>query len=357
MDSRIRTFRALGREPVDRIPIDFWASDAMIRRIEVETGLPYGAFLDRHDIDLRYIPGPRYIGPPLGEGCDIWGVRRRAVSVPTPYGEERYSEVAESPLAGLETPEEIAAYTGWPSADAFDYSVIPDQCRPLREAGRVVCFMGDRLNRVAQLRPAMYLRGMEAILMDLTLRPDLAEAIIGHIRAFYTAYLERVLEAAGGLIDIVVTGDDFGAQNGLLISPRTWRERLRPGFAEYLALIRAHGSRSMHHTCGSVVPIIPDMIAAGLDILQSLQPEAAGMALPALLDAYGERVAFHGALSIQNTLPFGTVEDVHEAVRAIAEAVGRRGGYIYCTAHNIQADTPLANVLALLEAYREFGAR
>ena len=77
----------------------------MIRRIEVETGLPYGAFLDRHGIDLRYIPGPRYIGPPLGEGCDLWGVRRRAVSVPTPYGEERYSEVAESPLAGLETRE------------------------------------------------------------------------------------------------------------------------------------------------------------------------------------------------------------------------------------------------------------
>ena len=93
--------------------------------------------------------------------------------------------------------------------------------------------MGDRLNRVAQL----------SILMDLTLRPDLAEAIIGHIRAFYTAYL--VAFSGGGLIDIVVTGDDFGAQNGLLISPRTWRERPSRG-SPVPGLIR-HGARSMHH--------------------------------------------------------------------------------------------------------------
>ncbi len=357
MDSRTRTFLALERQPADRIPTDFWGSGAMIRRIKAEEGLPYEAFLDRHDIDLRYIPGPRYVGPPLPEGGDIWGVRRRSVDVPTPYGEERYSEVAESPLAGLETPVEIARYAAWPSPDAFDYSVIPAQCRRVREAGRVVCFMGDRLNRVAQLKPAMYLRGIEAILLDLSLRPDLAAAVIERIRAFYTAYLDRVLEAAGGLIDIVVTGDDFGAQNGLLVSPGTWREHLRPGFEEYLCLIAHHGARSMHHTCGSVVAIIPDLIAAGLDILQSLQPEAAGMALPALHATYGDRLAFHGGISIQQTMPFGTPEDVRRAVRTIAEAVAGRGGYIFCTAHNIQADTPMANVRALLAAYREFGAR
>ena len=113
----------------------------------------------------------------------------------------------------------------------------------------------------------------------------------------------------------------------------------------------------MHHTCGSVVAIIPDLIAAGLDILQSLQPEAAGMALPALHATYGDRLAFHGGISIQQTMPFGTPEDVRRAVRTIAEAVAGRGGYICCTAHNIQADTPMANVRALLAAYREFGAR
>lgn len=356
MDSRERTLLALQHEAADRIPADFWASDAMIGRLEAELGMPYEAFLDAHDVDLRYIPGPAYVGPPLGEGRDIWGVRRVAVTVQTPHGTERYSEVAESPLEAVSRVEEVEGYAGWPSPDDFDYTPVEAQCRRVREAGRAVAFMGDRLNRVAQLKPAMYLRGVEAILLDLALRPEVAAAVLGRIRAFYMAYLERVLEAARGLIDIVVTGDDFGSQNGLLVSPRTWREFLKPGFEAYIELIHAHGARAMHHTCGSVVEIIPDMIAGGLDVLQSVQPEAAGMDLPALMDAYGDRLSFHGGISIQRTLPFGTRDDVRHAVRRIAEAAAGRGGYIFCTAHNIQADTPLGNVLAVLEAYRDFGA-
>ncbi len=355
MDSRERTFLTLERARVDRLPRDFWASDAMIGRIVAESSAPFAAYLDAHDIDLRYIPGPRYLGPPLERGADIWGVRRTAVEVPTPHGVERYSELAESPLAGRNTVEEILAYPGWPSPDDYDYGAIAEQCHPLREEGRVVCFMGDRLNRVAQLKPAMYLRGIEQALLDTAERPALAGAVIGRIRAFYAAYLERVLDAAGGLIDIVVTGDDFGGQNGLLVSPGTWRAMLGPGFREYLRIVAGYGALSMHHTCGSVVPIIPDMIDSGLNILQSLQPEAAGMALGGLMDAYGDRIAFHGGISIQRTLPFGSPEDVRQEVRGVVEAAAGRGGYILCTAHNIQADTPPENVAALLAAYEEYG--
>ncbi len=355
MDSRERTFLTLEHGPADRLPRDFWASDAMIRRIEAESAAPYAAFLDAHDVDLRYIPGPRYGGPPLGQGRDIWGVLRREVQVPTAHGTERYSEVAASPLAGCDSVESLLAYPGWPSPDHYDYGVVREQCRALREAGRVVCFMGDRLNRVAQLKPAMYLRGIEQALLDLALRTDLAEAVIGRIRAFYRVYLERVLEAAAGGIDIVVTGDDFGGQGGLLVSPGTWRRMLQPGFAEYLRIIAGHGALSMHHTCGAVAPLIPAMIACGLDVLQSVQPEAAGMALGGLIDAFGGQIAFHGGISIQRTLPFGSPDDVRREVQAVAGAVAGRGGYILCTAHNIQADTPTANVRALLAAYEEYG--
>ncbi len=100
MDSRERTFLTLEHGPADRLPRDFWASDAMIRRIEAESAAPYAAFLDAHDVDLRYIAGPRYGGPPLGQGRDIWGVLRREVQVPTAHGTERYSEVAASPWPG-----------------------------------------------------------------------------------------------------------------------------------------------------------------------------------------------------------------------------------------------------------------
>jgi len=355
MDSRERTFLALEHAAGDRIPIDFWASASMMNKIERSLGTSYGAFLDRCDVDLRYIPGPRYIGPPLEGGRDIWGVERTTVEVQVAGGTESYKEVARSPLAAMSSVDEIERYPHWPSPDAFDYSGIEAQCDQIHDAGRVVVFMGDRLNRVAQLKPAMYLRGLENTFFDLALRPEIIEAVIGKIRSFYLAYLERILEAAKDKIDIVLTGDDFGSQKGLLISPDTWRTVIAPGFQAYVALIKRYGARAMHHTCGSVVEIIPDLIACGLDVLQSIQPEAAGMSLPALKARFGRALCFHGGISIQRTMPFGTPDTIRAEVRAITETIGADGGYIYCTAHNVQADTSVENVQALLDAYHEYG--
>jgi uroporphyrinogen decarboxylase len=355
MDSRERTFLALEHQPGDRIPIDFWASEAMIQKLEKSWGTSYEQFLDRYDVDLRYIPGPEYIGPPLKGGRDIWGVKRVAVSVDVPGGRETYKEISESPLAAAESVEHVEDYPGWPSPDWFDYSVIGAQCDAIRAQGRVVVFMGDRLNRVAQLKPAMYLRGLEDIFIDLAARQEIAQAIIEKIRGFYLIYLERILEAAKGKIDIVLTGDDFGSQNGLLISPRMWRTFIRPGFAEYVRLIKDYDAKAMHHTCGSVIDIVPELIACGLDVLQSIQPDAANMSLADLKARFGAELCFHGGISIQRTIPFGTPGEIRQEVRRIAGLVGAGGGYIFCTAHNIQADTSVENVRALMDAYHEYG--
>ena len=355
MTSRERTFRALARQPADRIPIDFWASAAMIRKIETALRLPYRAFLDRYDVDLRYIAGPAYIGPRLEHGMDIWGVPRVTVNVPVKDGTEIYQDVTEFPLAAAESVEQIEQYAHWPAPEWFDYSGIEAQCDEIRAEGRVAVFMGDRLNRVAQLKPAMYLRGVENILMDVAANPEIAHALFGRIKQFYLAYLERVLEAARGKIDIVVTGDDFGSQNGLLISPAMWRTYLRSGFAEYIALVKRHGCKAMHHTCGAVAELVPEFIECGLDILQSLQPEASGMALAHLKALAGARLSFQGGISVQQTLPFGTPEQIRQEVRRIADLFKHEGGYIFCTSHNIQADTPVSNVQALLEAYLRYG--
>jgi uroporphyrinogen decarboxylase len=361
MDSRERTMLALSRQTGDRIPIDIWMSDGCRQKLGLSAPAAWQSFLDEHDVDLRYIAGPRFIGPPLrafpdGTDEDIWGVRRRKVAVPTIGGMETYKELAQSPLAAATTAEEIEAYDHWPSADWFDYSDIAAQCDAVRDAGRVVVFMGDRLNRVAQLKPAMYLRGIQEILEDMILRPAVARAIFGRIRGFYVEYARRIFEAAGGRLDIVLAGDDFGSQGGPLISPRMWIDFLGEGFAAYAGLAHAYGVWVMHHTCGAVFPIIPLMLERGLDVLQSLQPEAAGMEPAALKRAYGDRLAFHGGISIQGALPFGRPEDVRAEVAERARALGAGGGYIFGTSHNIQADTPAENVTALLRAYREFGS-
>ena len=327
----------------------------MLRKLQDELGISVAQFLDRYDVDLRYIAGPAYVGPPLAENTDMWGVKRRVVHVGAHGAAEDYSEASDSPLASANSVEEVERYGHWPSPDWFDYRAIEAQCDAIRRDARAVVFMGDRLNRVAQLKPAMYLRGVESILTDLALNPEVAAAILMRIRRFYLAYLERILDAARGKIDVVLTGDDFGSQNGPLVSLEMWRRFLKPGFAEYIGLIKQYDAVAMHHTCGSVAQLIPDMIECRLDVLQSLQPEARDMSLADLKQRFGTRLAFHGGVSIQQTMPFGSPAEVRRAVQRIVAAVGTRGGYIFCTAHNIQADTPVANVVALLEEYLHAG--
>jgi uroporphyrinogen decarboxylase len=358
MNSRERVFRALGLEKPDRAPIDLWMSKGFRMKLFASPGASEEAFLDAHDVDLRYIEGPRYIGPPLrefadGSSEDIWGVRRKAVTVSMKGGTEVYEEVAESPLASAANVWGVSDYDHWPSPDWFDYSPVEAQCDEIRDRGRAVVLQGDRMNRVAQLKPAMYIRGVEQILMDMTLAPEMAETVFARIRAFYLAYAQRIFEAAKGKIDIILTGDDFGSQNGPLVSPDMWVRFLGKGFADYVSLAKSHGAKVMHHTCGSVRPIIPLMIERGLDVLQSIQPEASNMDPNDLKTEFGDRLAFHGGISIQRTMPFGTPEDVRREVREKMETLGRGGGYILCTSHNIQADTPIENLTALLEAYRQ----
>ena len=201
----------------------------------------------------------------------------------------------------------------------------------------------------------MYLRGTESIFLDLAVDPRIAEAIFRKIREFYLGYLERILVAANGKIDIILTGDDFGSQNGLLISADMWRSFIKPGFADYIDLVKRHETLTMHHTCGSVLEIIPDMIESGLDVLQSIQPEAHGMSLENLKSRFGRDLCFQGGVSIQKTMPYGSLSDIRSDVKALADA-GRDGGYIFCTSHNIQADTPIESILTLMDAYQEFGS-
>lgn len=364
MDSRERTFLSLEHEEPDRVPVDCWFSSAMKTKLEANLNTSYERFLDQNDVDLRYIEGPRYIGPQLSgydntSKIDIWGVPRRQVQIhlKDKIGEytETYKEVTFSPLQYADSVEEVLEYDHWPSADWFDYSVIEEQCRKIRDAGRVVVFMGDRLNRLAQLKPAFYLRGFEQVFVDMKENTEIVRVLFQGIAAFYLEYGRRILEAAKGKIDILCTGDDFGAQDGPFLSLSMWINFLKKGFEEYIKLGKAHGAYVMHHTCGSVYSLIPEMINCNLDILQSLQPEVTGMNPKILKDEFGDRLSFQGGVSIQKVLPHGSPADVREHVKMLLEIMAPQGGYIACTSHNIQADTPLCNLEALFETYRKFG--
>ncbi|MHC4581958.1 MAG: uroporphyrinogen decarboxylase family protein, partial [Planctomycetota bacterium] len=264
--------------------------------------------------------------------------------------------VVEYPLEKATSVAEIESYPKWPRPEHFDYECVRQQAAQACQTGKVVVFMGDRLNRCAQLKPAMYLRGVEQILMDVVANPEIAKMIFRKIADFYGEYAHRTLEAADGNIDIFFTGDDFGTQDNTFLSVDTWRNLLKEGFDRFINIGHEFGCKVAHHTCGCVAQLLPDFVESGLDILNPLQPDCARMDYQKIKEQYGDKICFHGGISIQKTLPYGSCEDVRNEVKDRAAKLAGDGGYIFCTAHNIQADTPIENIITLFEAYRQFGS-
>jgi len=361
MNSKQRVKKSLMFEEPDRIPLDYWADKTVSKRVMTSLGIDdIEKLYEYFNIDFRFIEGTIYIGKELqkfedGSSMDIWGVRRKKVLLDNSNPEKgNYEHVVVHPLARAEDVKDIENYEGWPSPDWYDYSRVEELARKHSEYA-VVCG-GDRLNRTAQFKPAMYLRGIEQIMLDLAMSPEIVEAIVERLVHFYLEYNKRIFEKANGNIDIFFMGDDFGTQNGLLISIEMWRKFFKAGFKKFIDLAHRYGIKVMHHTCGAIEPLIPDFIECGLDILQSLQPQAAGMDLKKIKREYGKFICFQGGIDIQETMPFGTVDDVKNEVIERIKTLGPGGGYILCTAHNMQADTPTENVLALYETAMKYGA-
>ena len=358
MNSKQRVLKSIQHREPDRIPVDFWAEKIIVSRLKGHLHLEgYEQLLQYLHIDTRYVEGTIFKGPELfigrdGTWKDIWGVVRK----PVLFNESNPSlgqiqHVVLHPLSEAETVKDVEDYA-WPSADWYDYTI--DEETEGMEQYAVICG-ADRLNRTAQFKPAMYLRGIEKLLLDLTLNPVFVEALTQRLTDYYLEYNEKIFRKANGKIDIFFMGDDFGTQEGMFLSKEMWRKFFKPGFKKFIEQAHSYGIKVMHHTCGSVVELIPEFIECGLDILQSLQPRAKGMDFKKIKREYGNDIAFQGGIDIQDTMPFGTVEQVKDDVKRTIETLGPGGGYILCTSHNLQADTPIENILSMYETALEVG--
>lgn len=355
---RERVLQAMQHREPDRVPLDFWATDEVKNRLKKHWSMQTEEELLEHiGCDLRVLKGPTYENRRLADGSilDHWGVRRKLVT----YGEGEYrgtyAEVIESPLQDKKTVKEIESYQGWPGTDWVE-DRLPEIEELDSEVTRkyAVVLFPDRLDRTAQLKPAMYLRGTTEIFLDMAQTPALAEAIFNRIAEYYLEYNRKIFSRFQGKADIFLMGDDFGMQSGLLVSKQMWRKFFKTNFKKFIDLAHKFGFKVMHHTCGSVRELIPEFIECGLDILQSLQPNARGMDLKELKQEFGRDLTFHGSICIQKVLPFGSPAKVREMVRRQMNAGKPGGGFIICTSHNIQNDTPLANIKALIEAYETY---
>jgi uroporphyrinogen decarboxylase len=342
MISRERVITAIDRRAADRTPADYKGEPDvnryMMEYLRVES---YEALLRRLEVDVRRLE-PLYVGPPLRAFDDgvfetYWGIRKKNLKA----ADGSYDMNVHNPLWDARSVGDLEKHA-WPTPDIFDYSVMRDQRDRFRDYA--VMYEGADLFT----RPSL-LRNMENMMVDMIERPEMAHFIFRKFTDFYCEDITRALEATDGGFDIYCEWSDYGTQRALLISVPMFREFVAPYLKRLIDLCHAAGLKFMAHSCGAIRPIIPDLIALGVDILDPIQVAAAGMEPAALKRDFGDRLAFHGGICTQRTLPFGTPEDVRDAVRDRIATLGAGGGYILASSHDISADTPPENVMAMYD--------
>jgi len=351
MTSRERVLAAVAHEATDRPPVDYAAHPALHARLLSHLGLAPDADLPRVlELDLRGV-GPRirrqaspicYADPTRevtdnGLLVDLWGVGFRVTSAPT--GD--YVDLAHSPLAGEQGDEEIAAHPMMDPND-WDWSSVAADAAGLAEW----CVW-------AHCRGAFeiswLIRGFEDFLSDLVFEPRRACGLLDRVLEPLLDRLGRTLDAAPGAIHMAEYNDDVGGQEGLLISPETWRAHLAPRVGKVFEAIRKRGVIVRYHTCGSVRAILPDLIDLGLEVLNPVQPLARGMDPFDLKREFGGDLTFHGGIDVQEFLPRARPDEVREGVARLRDVLADGGGWIACPSHAMQPDVPCENVVALYE--------
>lgn len=364
MTPRERLLSALTHRVPDRVPLDLWARPEVWRKLEehfatdqagVERrlgldivsaglGMDESAFLARTNGELTGdcpYAGGRYIFHPDGTFEDLWGVRRRVGR------DGKYVEWVKGPLSDR---PDLAGYEFPPVAWLKPASSIQARVDKLKQE-YAVC--GGITN---PFKSAWELRGMENFLADFLEEPEFAAALYDQIYAFQTERARRLAQAG---VDILTITGDVAMQTGTLMSPAVWRQFDKPRLAQMLREVKKVKA-DIHvyfHSDGNVEAIVPDLIEAGMDILNPVQPECMDPARIKRL--YGDRLTLWGTGSLQKTLPFGTEQEVRAEVRDRIQVCGKNGGLVLMPSNVVGFDVPLANLLAYYDealTYRAEGS-
>jgi uroporphyrinogen decarboxylase len=265
----------------------------------------------------------------LGEDCyqDVFGVVWDR-SIDKDIGTPRGCILPQPSLKGYAFPD--------PLAECF-YLDIPEKITRYRDRFRVFQIGFSLYER------AWTLRGMQNLLMDFLDHPDFVSELFNAIADYN---IDQVRKALTYDVDAVYFGDDWGQQLGLQMGPRLWRGLVYPVLRRMYAAVHQAGKYVFIHSCGDVDELFDDLIAIGVNCFNPFQPEV--MDVFALMEQYRGRLTFHGGLSTQRTLPYGSVREVRKECERLL-AMGGQGGYIFAPAHDVEGDVPLENILAFIE--------
>ncbi len=341
MNSRERVYAALRRRPVDRVPIFMWFHPGTAARLARELEIAPGDLAEVMGDDVRQA----WVGNNQGmEGvthehdgethCDAWGVEWVKAGP--------FNQIRRSPLQDAGE-EDLRRYR-FPE-DRLEELLKPmEALRPFADTAFIGCDVSPCLFELL-----CRLRGMENAILDIA---DPSEAVRGLLERA-GAFSERVSAAGCDRFhpDWLWTGDDVGGQQGLIMSPATWRELIREPLARIVRVGKARGLLVAYHSCGGIRPILPDLIEIGVDVLNPVQCNCPGMDPLELKREFGTRLAFMGGVDTQKLLPRGSAAEVRRATERLVQGMtAGGGGYILAASHTVPPETPLANIFAMYAA-------
>jgi uroporphyrinogen decarboxylase len=382
--SRSRVEAALNHREPDRVPYDLGGTiltgihQVAYRRLRAHLGLPEVAIdiedpvqqLARvHDdvraalgVDVQGVnPGaPR--GPTLARAqwredgydklVDEWGIEWWK-----PVDGGYYFDMRRHPLENIDSVAELARWKFPDPLDAGRYEGMAERADLLMNQQKVAYVLGRNAPGVWEI--ALWMRGFENYFCDMVANVRFAEALMDAILEVKQRYWARALELVGPNVMMVSEADDLASQDRCLCSPELYRKLIKPRHTQLFAFIKKTARapvKIFYHSCGAVSELIPDLIESGIDILNPVQVSAAGMDTRELKRRFGKDVTFYGGgVDTQQVLPRGTPQQVKDEVRRRIEDLAPGGGFIFNTVHNIQADVPPENIVAMWEALREHG--
>lgn len=377
--SRQRVRQALAHEEADRVPFDLGgtglstihvtAYQNLRRYLDLPVAEPQIAFIaeqlvrvdedlaERLQTDVRpVIPGTaagfHYVlrdEGPYEAYTDEWGIGWHK-----PKDGGFYYDMYHHPLAKANSLDEMRAYPFPDPLDNERFVQLRSQAEAAISKGKSVALAGPCAG-IAEVYS--WLRGFEQYYIDLALNPTFVAYMLDRLVEFKCAFWERALKEIGDLVDVVVEADDLGGQNSPLMSPKTYHSLIQPRHKRLFSFIKAQAPvKLFYHTCGAVRVLIPDLIDAGIDILNPIQISSPGMELEGLKRDFGRDLVFWGGgADTQRVLGSSTPEQIREHVKQNIEALAPGGGFVFASVHDIQANVPPENIIAMWEAWQTYG--
>ncbi len=380
MDSRTRLHLALNHQEADHVPLDIGGTHLSsihvqaYRRLRNYLGLAVRETrlmdvfqqIAEVDDDLRVLWGVdvRYVAPndastyrrtmiDMGEYVgfyDEWGIGWKMPKEGGWYFDQFFH-----PLAEAQTLTDIERYPFPDPEDTSRYAGLAERLHHAAREERLGVFLSCMCSGILEL--AAWMRGFENFYADLVVNEKLAVGLMRRILEIKLRYWEVALREAGENVDVVAEADDLGAQSRPLISPATYRRLIKPLHQELFSFIHARTQAKLFfHSCGAIRPLIPDLIEAGIEVLNPVQVSAVGMDSAELKREFGKELVFWGGgIDTQHVLTAGTPEQVKNDVRRRIEDLAPGGGFVFAPVHNIQGNVPPENIRAMWEAWKVYG--